>query len=85
MIALDHIGMRYFKFWSLDDAIKLLKPNYFMAKIHLKHAYRSIPISPANYQAKGCKWRFSVDDFESYYYDTRLQFGAKSSPEIFIV
>ena len=69
MIALDHIGMRYFKFWSLYDAIKLLKPNYFMAKIHLKHAYRSIPISPAN----------------SYYYDTRLQFGAKSSPEIFIV
>ena len=56
-----------------------------MAKIHLKHAYRSIPISPANYQAKGCKWRLSVDDFDSYYYDTRLQFGAKSSPEIFIV
>ena len=54
MIALAHIGMRYFKFWSLlDDAIKLLKPNCFMAKIHLKHAYRLIPISPANYQAKG--------------------------------
>ena len=47
-----------------------------MAKIHLKHAYRSIPINPANYQANGCKWPFSVDDFDSYFYDTCLQFGA---------
>lgn len=79
----DFISTRSFKFQTLDDAIKLLKPNYFMAKIDLKHAYRSVPIHPANYQATGCKWRFSGDDFDTYFYDTRLPFGAKSSPEIF--
>lgn len=79
----DFISTHSFKFQTLDDAIKLLKPNYFMAKIDLKHAYRSVPIHPANYQATGCKWRFSGDDFDTYFYDTRLPFGAKSSPEIF--
>ena len=79
----DFITTRSFKFQTLDDAIKLLRPNYFMAKIDLKHAYRSVPIHPANYQATGCKWRFVGDDFDTYFYDTRLPFGAKSSPEIF--
>ena len=36
----EFISTRYFKFHWLDDAIKLLKPNYFMAKIDLKLAYR---------------------------------------------
>ena len=61
----DYITTRSFKFQSLDDAIKLLKPGYFMAKIDLKHAYRSVPIHPANYQATGCKWRFAGDDFDT--------------------
>ncbi|KAL9955790.1 hypothetical protein ACROYT_G037169 [Oculina patagonica] len=79
----DYITTRSFKFQSLDDAIKLLQPNYYMAKIDLKHAYRSVPIHPANYQATGCKWRFTGDNFDTFFYDTRLPFGAKSSPEIF--
>ena len=29
-----------------------------MAKIDLKHAYRSVPIPPTNYQASGYMWRF---------------------------
>ncbi|KAL9978914.1 hypothetical protein ACROYT_G016498, partial [Oculina patagonica] len=53
------------------------------AKIDLKHAYRSVPIHPANYQATGCKWRFAGDNFDTFFYDTRLPFGAKSSPGIF--
>ena len=40
----DFISTRSFKFQTLDDAIKLLKPNYFMAKIDLKHAYRSFTL-----------------------------------------
>ena len=72
-----------FKFQTLIDATQLLKPNFCMAKIDLKHAYRSVPIHPANYQATCCKWRFSGDDFDTFFYDTRLPFGAKSSPGIF--
>ena len=54
-----------------------------MAKIDLKHAYRSVPIHPDNFRATGCKWRFSGDANFTYFYDTRLPFGAKSSPMIF--
>ena len=43
----------------------------------------SIPIRPANCQVTGCKRRFMGDDYDTFFYDTRLPFGAKSSPEIF--
>ena len=44
-----------FSFQSIEDAIKLLGPEYYMAKIDLRHAYRSIPIHPSNYRATGLK------------------------------
>ena len=31
----------------------------------------------------GCKWQFLGDHSYTYFYDTRLPFGVKSSPEIF--
>ena len=57
MIALDLLGrplmVTYscssFRFQPLDGAIKILQPNYFMAKIYLPHAYRSVPIEKSNY------------------------------------
>ena len=61
----EFISTRYVKFQFLYDAIKLLKPNYFMAKIDLNHAYRWRPIYSANNQATGCQWRFSGNDFDS--------------------
>lgn len=54
-----------------------------MAKIDLRHAYRSVPIYPSNFAATGLKWKFEGDEDFTYFYDTRLLFGAKSSPEIF--
>ena len=79
----DYISTCSFKFQTLDDAVKLLKPSYFMAKIDLRHAYRSVPIHPSNFAATGLKWQFEWGDEFVYFYDTRLPFGAKSSPEIF--
>ena len=79
----DYIDTCPFKFQTLDDAIHLLKPNYFMAKIDLRHAYRSVPIHPSNYAATGLHWHFTGEDNFTYFYDTRLPFGAKCSPEIF--
>ena len=73
-----------FKFQTLDDAIKLLKPGYFMSKIDLKSAYRSVPIHPSNYAGTGLKWRFKGSKVKfTYFVDTRLPFGGKCSPEIF--
>ena len=54
-----------------------------MAKIDLRHAYRSVPIHPSNFTATGLHWHFDGDDDFTYFYDTRLPFGVKSSPEIF--
>ena len=54
-----------------------------MAKTDLKHAYRSVPIHPANYQATGYKWHFTGDNFDTFFYNMQLPLGAKSSPEMF--
>ena len=80
----DYITARLLKFQTLDDAIRALRPHYYMAKIDLRHAYRSVPIRPANFQATGCKWRFTGDDFNTFFLDMHLLFGAKCSPEIFL-
>ena len=79
----DYICCQSFKFQTLDEAIKLLRPNYFMAKIDLRHAYRSIPIHKSNYAGTGLHWHFAGSSQPTYFYDTRLPFGAKCSPEIF--
>ena len=79
----DYISTRSFKFQALDDATHAQRPNYFMAKKNdPRHADRSVPIHSANYQATGCKWRFTGDDFNTFSL-TRLPFGAKCAPEIF--
>ena len=72
-----------FKFQTLDDAIKLLKPGYFMSKIDLKSLYRSVRIHPSNYTGTGLKWRLKGGKVKvTYFVDTRLPFGGKHSPEI---
>ena len=79
----DYISIDSFKHQSLDAALALLRPNFFMAKIDLRHAYRSVPIHPWNYKATGCKWQFSGSDSFTYFYDARLPFGARAAPIIF--
>ena len=70
-------------FQTIDDAIKLVDHNHYLAKIDLRHAYRSVPIHPSNYPATGLKWTFSGDSHPTYMYDTRLCFGGRRSPGIF--
>ena len=70
-------------FQTIDDAIKLVDQGYFLAKIDLRHAYRSVPIHPSNYDAMGIKWTFSGDAHPTYLVDTRLCFGGRRSPGIF--
>ena len=74
----DYIQSQSFKFQTLHDAIKLLQPNYIMAKIDLQHAYRAVPIHC--YGSKLAIHR--AYSHPTYFYDTQLPFGAKSSPEI---
>ena len=70
-------------FQTIDDAIKLLGPRYYLGKIDLPHAYRSVPIHPSNYEAMELKWIFEGDVLPTYLTDTRLCFGGRRSPGIF--
>ena len=63
------------KFETIDSAVKLITKDCYMAKIDLRHAYRSVPIHPANYAAMGLKWRFTGATSFTYLVDTRLPFG----------
>ena len=73
-----------FKYQTLEDAVRLLKPGYYMAKIDLHHAYRSVSIHPSNYKATGLKWKFKSNPHKvTYLIDTRLPYGGKRAPEIF--
>ena len=72
-----------FSFQSIEDAIKLLGPGYYMAKIDLRHAYRSIPIHCSNYRATGLKWKFKSCHKVTYFINTRLPFGGAWAPGIF--
>ena len=71
------------QYTSLDKVIDALPPEGWLAKVDLRHAYRSVPVSPTNYPATGLKWKFSGSRDYVYMYDARLPFGAKRSPSIF--
>ena len=56
-------------------AIKLLKAGYYMAKVDLRHAYRSISIHPNNSAATRLKWKFKGASKVTYLVDTKLGYG----------
>ena len=69
------------RFQSVDCAAKLVKPGWFMAKVDLKSAYRSVNISAHSQLVTGLKWHLGGE--WRYFYDTKLPFGARASPGIF--
>ncbi len=69
------------KFQTVDDAVALMTEGCYMAKVDLKAAYRSIPISKDSQQFTGLKWKFGSQTH--YMYDTKLPFGARLAPGIF--
>lgn len=77
----DYAYLNPFQYQSVQDAVDMIKPAYYMAKVDLSSAYRSVRIHPSNVIATGLKWRFSGDN--TYMVDERLPFGARRSPEIF--
>ena len=79
----DFAQTTQFKYQSIKDAIKLVSPNCYMAKLDLQSAYRSVNIHPSNVHATGLKWRFQNNKKFTYMVDTKLPFGAKRSPFIF--
>ena len=57
------------RFQTIDDATSLLQPGYYMAKIYLKSAYRSVSISKESQQFTGLK--FVLNNQVVYLRDTK--------------
>ena len=72
-----------FSYQTLQDAIDHIKPNYYLAKLDLANAYKSVKIHPSNFTATGLKYQFTGDAEPTYFVDCRLPFGASASPHIF--
>ena len=79
----DYAEIDRVHFQSVSEAASKVKQGWYMAKIDLESAYRSVPIHLDDFQAAGLKWTFQGDSAPSYMYDTRLPFGAKRAPGIF--
>lgn len=69
------------KYSSVDSASKLVHKGCYMAKVDLKSAYRSVPISTKSQLVTGIRWEFP--DKTRYFYDCKLPFGSSLAPGIF--
>ncbi|CAC5355477.1 unnamed protein product [Mytilus coruscus] len=70
------------RFQTLDDAAKLVTKKFFMSKVDLKSAYRSVKLSQRSQKVTGFNWTFPKGQ-EFTLYDTKLPFGSKLTPGIF--
>ena len=71
------------KFQSFKDALALVSPNSFMAKVDLKSAYRSVLIKVDEQTLTGLQWTFKETLKPLNIIDRCLPFGARKSPAIF--
>lgn len=72
-----------FQYESLQNAVDLITPSCWMAKLDLSQAYRSVKIHPSNFPYTGLSWRFEGQSEDTILYDTRLCFGSSCAPAIF--
>lgn len=49
---------QHFSYVTVEQAVSMIKPNAYLAKIDLKNVYRHVPIHPSNYSATGLAWQF---------------------------
>ena len=66
----DYVEIDSFSFQTVDEALTLVSPGAFCAKIDLKNAYRSVPISKESQSVTGLVW--PIDGEDTYLVDTRL-------------
>ena len=69
------------QFQIVDEAARLMAPGWYMARVALKSAYCSVPISEHSEQFTGLKWE--VDGQPFYLKDIKLPVWSKFAPGIF--
>ena len=83
MNANSNRDLDHYKYVTVDDAANLCQPGCWLAKVDLKHAYRSVGRHPESCRVTGMSWCFSGSKASTYLYDKRLPFGARASSMIF--
>ena len=82
--ALNDYGINNpFRYQSIQDAVDLVIPGCYFAKLDLSNALRCAKSHSSNHKATGLKWRFQGDEHYTYLIDKQLPLGARKSPEIF--
>ena len=81
--ANSYMDLEHYKYVTVDDAANLCQPGCWLAKVDLKHAYRSVGTHPDSWRVTGMSWCFNDSQHPTYLYDKRLPFRARSSPMIF--
>lgn len=72
-----------FCYQTIENAVRLISPGCYLAKLDLASAYRSVGIHHSNFPYTGLKWTFSGDAAPTYMVDTALPFGSRRSPYVF--
>ena len=70
----DYATKDHFQYQSVQDAVDLVNPGCFFARLDLANAYRSVKIHESNFKATGLKLCFSNDNHYTYMKDERLPF-----------
>ncbi len=60
----------------------MVGPNFVVAKVDLKGAYRSVHTRQCEHTLTGLQWNFK-DAHNQFLVDTRLPFGSRKSPAVF--
>ena len=81
----DYAINDHFQYQSIQDAVDLITPNCYLAKVDLANAYRSTKIHPSNFKATGLKWRFKNDDQYTYLIDERFLLELPVHPRYLIL
>ena len=59
MNANSYMDLEHYKYVTVDDAANLCQPGCWLAKVDLKHAYRSVGTHPDSWRVTGMSWRFN--------------------------
>ena len=78
----DSITYKQYKWASIDDALALITPGCYMARVHVRNYYRHIPIDPADWSKLAFRWHFEGEAEPTTLWDTYLQFGQRNGPEV---
>ena len=81
--ATSYMDLDHYKYTTVDEAACKAKPGFWLAKIDLKHAYRSVGTHPSSWKVTGMSWLFQGTTDITFLFDKCLPFGARTSPMVF--